>query len=344
MFDRRKALLKKLGSTDELDRNLAVQDLADLQRPLTAPLSAALLATLDKMFDVERLAPAASKLVLLHLEMQPADDTAELRERAMNGKLRGIRLAAQAKEPNFYPKPGKRRSAEVDAYLAVKKAAFAELLTYGHAAVPHIIDAIHADAGGYEPCQWIRALGELKAIGAAPFLQKWLSSTTWSQQKVAAAEALGRIGDIQSLPSLISALVAETEKPHTLFNVGGSLEAAIKAIAPHDAERLIEEAKGAGEATRNAAKDAAAAKFASVRDSVRGVPMDQLIDRMRRLCSQWADGASNEVLNLEARAIGEELNDRGGMAMMRTAHAALGGIRGARSLDMHWNGIGQWMG
>ena len=65
---------------------------------------------------------------------------------------------------------------------------------------------------------------------------------------------------------------------------------------------------------------------------------------LREICAHWAGGRSHAEFDLEARAMGEELNARGGMRLMQSTHAALSDMRGARSLDMVWNRIGQWMG
>ena len=45
-----------------------------------------------------------------------------------------------------------------------------------------------------------------------------------------------------------------------------------------------------------------------------------------------------------ARQIGEALNQQGGLTEMRRVFALLGGRRGSRTLEMHWNGIGEWRG
>jgi hypothetical protein len=69
-----------------------------------------------------------------------------------------------------------------------------------------------------------------------------------------------------------------------------------------------------------------------------------MIRELRTICQRFAANEGGQELVDMATAIGTELNKRGGMAAMRSVHRALGPIPGARTLDMVWNGIGQWMG
>ncbi len=72
----------------------------------------------------------------------------------------------------------------------------------------------------------------------------------------------------------------------------------------------------------------------------------QMLDTLTRLCNAYAADDSAEVARLEpvASRIGEELNRRGGVPEMRRMWNRLGNIRGSRTLDMHWDGIGDWRG
>lgn len=74
--------------------------------------------------------------------------------------------------------------------------------------------------------------------------------------------------------------------------------------------------------------------------------MDQaaMVRELTILCRRFAANEDGQELVDLATAIGTELNKRGGMGAMRSAHRALGPIPGARTLDMVWNGIGDWMG
>ncbi len=64
------------------------------------------------------------------------------------------------------------------------------------------------------------------------------------------------------------------------------------------------------------------------------------------LCDAYAanDQVAITRLVLEATAIGEALNERGGLNEMRRIFAKLGGRPGSRTLEMHWGGIGDWRG
>jgi ankyrin repeat protein len=70
----------------------------------------------------------------------------------------------------------------------------------------------------------------------------------------------------------------------------------------------------------------------------------QLVEMLRRLCRRWAANEHNDEMVSSARAIGKEFDRRGGFAAMRSAFHALGGMRGSRTLEMWWEGIGGWRG
>ena len=59
---------------------------------------------------------------------------------------------------------------------------------------------------------------------------------------------------------------------------------------------------------------------------------------------QQNDRAAIDRLEPVARAIGEELNRRGGKKAMLAMWESLENRPGARTLDMHWHGIGEWLG
>ena len=67
---------------------------------------------------------------------------------------------------------------------------------------------------------------------------------------------------------------------------------------------------------------------------------------LRRLCRAYAENDTETIAWLEpgATKIGRRLNRRGGIEEMRRIWYQLGGIRGARTLEMHWDGIGEWRG
>lgn len=79
--------------------------------------------------------------------------------------------------------------------------------------------------------------------------------------------------------------------------------------------------------------------FASVSDS-------EMIEKLRLLCAAYFGNDRAEINLLEplASEIGEELNRRGGVVEMRRIFEEVGKIPGLRTLEMHWNGIGDWRG
>ena len=78
--------------------------------------------------------------------------------------------------------------------------------------------------------------------------------------------------------------------------------------------------------------------------AMKGINEDAMIRELRVLCSRWMANEVGQDLVDRARAIGVELDRRGGMDRMRSVHRALGAIPGARTLDTVWNGIGHWRG
>lgn len=73
---------------------------------------------------------------------------------------------------------------------------------------------------------------------------------------------------------------------------------------------------------------------------------DQALDTLRRLCAAYMtnDRPAIQVLEPMATQIGEELDRRGGIQEMRRVFALLGGVPGSRTLEMHWDGVGDWRG
>ncbi len=59
---------------------------------------------------------------------------------------------------------------------------------------------------------------------------------------------------------------------------------------------------------------------------------------------QQNDRAAIDRLEPVATAIGQELDRRGGKGAMLAMWESLGNRPGARTLDMHWSGIGEWLG
>lgn len=71
----------------------------------------------------------------------------------------------------------------------------------------------------------------------------------------------------------------------------------------------------------------------------------EMVAVLRRLCAAYAsDDPVKRELEPIATEIGGQLDRRGGIREMRRIFDMLEGSRGARTLDMHWNGIGDWRG
>ena len=75
---------------------------------------------------------------------------------------------------------------------------------------------------------------------------------------------------------------------------------------------------------------------------------EAMLNVLRRLCNAYMnyDYERDTIANLEplATEIGWELHRRGGKGEMYRMFQRLGNMPGSRTLDMHWNGIGDWRG
>lgn len=71
-----------------------------------------------------------------------------------------------------------------------------------------------------------------------------------------------------------------------------------------------------------------------------------MLAKLRSLCVAYTKGDKKgiSILETEAIAIGKELNNKGGIEEMRRIYYKIGGIPGQRTLEMLWDGIGQWQG
>jgi hypothetical protein len=71
-----------------------------------------------------------------------------------------------------------------------------------------------------------------------------------------------------------------------------------------------------------------------------------MLEILVSLCEAYAEDNVERIARLEPKAtrIGEALNRRGGIEEMRRVYALIRPQRGLRTLDMHWNGIGDWRG
>ncbi len=73
---------------------------------------------------------------------------------------------------------------------------------------------------------------------------------------------------------------------------------------------------------------------------------DEMLATLKGLCAAYMsnDRGTSQRLEPQATAIGEELHRLGGLREMRRVFGLLGGMPGSRTLEMHWDGIGDWRG
>jgi hypothetical protein len=73
---------------------------------------------------------------------------------------------------------------------------------------------------------------------------------------------------------------------------------------------------------------------------------DERLSYLQQLCAAYSRNDHAEVKRLEpfATQIGKDLNQEGGIERMREIYRELNNMQGSRTLDMHWDGIGEWQG
>jgi len=116
-----------------------------------------------------------------------------------------------------------------------------------------------------------------------------------------------------------------------LTQFGSSISDGLRAANTDFARRILDE--------WNAERGASGPDVSNMSERV-------MIHHLQRLCRAYANDDTSEIERMEPMAthIGIELNRRGGLQAMLRVHAALGGMLGARTLEMHWGGIGEWRG
>lgn len=89
-----------------------------------------------------------------------------------------------------------------------------------------------------------------------------------------------------------------------------------------------------------------ASQLEEIKASVASMDDAQMADLLRQLCGAYTRDVRDEISRLQpwATEIGEELNRRGGIEEMRRLWWQLDNMPGARTLDMYWDGIGDWQG
>jgi len=72
----------------------------------------------------------------------------------------------------------------------------------------------------------------------------------------------------------------------------------------------------------------------------------EILDILVALCHAYAANDEAAITKLEPQAtkIGEDLHRRGGIQEMRRVYSLVPSMQGKRTLEMHWDGIGEWRG
>ena len=73
----------------------------------------------------------------------------------------------------------------------------------------------------------------------------------------------------------------------------------------------------------------------------------EMVNKLTELARYYAGGGlskDNPMLVEEVIAIGRTLNNRGGISEMRRVFIMAPSIHGMRTVEMTWDGIGEWLG
>lgn len=179
-------------------------------------------------------------------------------------------------------------------------------------------------AGGFGK-DVVRAIAEL----APQELWPWLASALRDSSAMTVAAAAFGVGLIQCEAAESDVLAAATEKNGEYVRKG--IEWAGWERSSPFVERMLR--------MIDASTDKRKAEL-----ELTGKSKDALVAMLREICGRYAANETGQELGLPAVAIGEELYRRGGISAMQEAHSALHGMHGSRTLDMVWNGIGEWRG
>ncbi|MCX6558123.1 MAG: HEAT repeat domain-containing protein [Candidatus Aminicenantes bacterium] len=131
-----------------------------------------------------------------------------------------------------------------------------------------------------------------------------LKSGDWDVRRFAARK-LGKIGDVRAIEPLMAVL------KDSKWRVSKSAEKALKKLGWQSNDQ------------------------------------DQkMLEILVQLCDAYVSSNAAEISKLEplATQIGKTLHERGGLSEMRRLYEQLGERKGSRTLEMHWNGIGDWRG
>jgi len=221
----------------------------------------------------------------------------------------------------------------------------------------------------------IKALGDLEDLRAAEILIDGLDSNSiWpgeasksliklnaieatimaldlydSEIKKNAIKILGNLMDVRSVEPLIKLLNSHYENEDvrkTAYRVLKKFESS-KNIDDEMSKKLkaiflqIEKEK---EALKTQIERDKLAELKEIED-VSNMTDQDMINLLANLCQAYSNNnPSYKELEPQARKIGKLLNRRGGLKEMRRIFDQLNSMPGSRTLEMHWNGIGEWLG
>ncbi len=190
-----------------------------------------------------------------------------------------------------------------------------------------------------------KALGEIKSKQAVEPLINALKHEFEYFVRREVAIALGKLKDKRAVESLITVLKNYDEKNA----VRESAAEALGKIRDRRAIKPLEEALESGVYEVRAQARKALKKISGKEYKEKPIIIisdSEMVSKLRGLCNAYMQDDRFAINKLEpiATKIGRELDRRGGFSEMRRIFKKLEGFPGSRTLEMHWNGIGQWMG
>ncbi len=215
---------------------------------------------------------------------------------------------------------------------SVADAAAAALAKIGDAkAAAPLVRAVSADP---RP-SFITALAVFKAKEAVKPIAAALTSNN-EYVRLAAAAALGEIGDPMAVDGVIGTLEDKDER------VRAAAEEALKKLhqtGDRDAQKKIDEALD----LKNQERKKQAQQEEEAWAAVQAMSESEMLEYLINLCQTYAVDGDYQPLEFTAREIGRKLDLEGGIQKMRAVFDRLNGMGGSRTLEMLWGGIGDWM-
>jgi HEAT repeat protein len=221
-----------------------------------------------------------------------------------------------------------------DPEFEIQNAALRALGEIGPPAVEALIAALKDTAGDHgAPFSFaLERVGDKRSVGV------FIAALEDEDKRVreTAIETLGRIGDERALTPLIATLEDED------IDVRRS---AVRALGELGDKRAIEPLKVFLNDEDQSMRDATTFILKKIGWKPPLVTdISRPLEVLCQLCDAYAENDKTRITRLEplATRIGKDLDRRGGLKEMRKMFEQLGGRRGSRTLEMHWNGIGDW--